>query len=163
MFARHKQKPQQHPDPKLRTMQADATLDWWRRNFKWVLIMGPGFFTLALIIGGIIGIYATNHSPLYTSAWQQVQTNPQVIAALGQPLDAGFLAQSQENPTTGQMIFNISGPNGDATVQHNAKRDNPQSDNWTTTSLLVYTRTNLGDQTIAIIQPTEPTDSPTEQ
>ncbi|QQE10108.1 hypothetical protein JD969_11340 [Planctomycetota bacterium] len=151
MFGKPKPPALRDIDPELRRRQADITLGWWKKNLKWVLLFGPGLFSVMLVLGGWYGLQTVKSSPVYVSGWEQVRESAEVKKALGQPIDEGFWAQGQMEGLGAVYVFNVKGPNGTATVQHTAERASEQSSDWQTVKLQVFTQTDLGNETITLV------------
>lgn len=87
---------------------------------------GIGCILLLLVCGGGIGLMVYMMMPVF-SIMQEAQTlaaeNPQVIAALGEPITFGQPQQESQNNETGEVTMSIpaSGPNGSATVRFSMK------------------------------------------
>lgn len=85
--------------------------NWWQKNWKWALPGGCiGCFGLILVF--VLGISALVFSVLkstdvYEESLQRAQTSPQVIEALGEPVEAGWLVSG---------AVNVTGPSGDANL-----------------------------------------------
>jgi len=69
---------------------------WLARNWVWAAILGVILLLLvaALFVGGILLLVETSfqHSGFYGDALTRARANPQVIAAIGEPIEAGWLA-----------------------------------------------------------------------
>jgi hypothetical protein len=85
---------------------------WWSRNKKWAIPVGCLGLLLALLLFlgfiaaiffGVMGIVKS--SGAYTEAVAQAQASPEVIQALGEPIEEGWFV-------TGNV--NTSGPSGEA-------------------------------------------------
>ncbi|MDR2871133.1 MAG: cytochrome c oxidase assembly factor 1 family protein [Xanthomonadaceae bacterium] len=109
----------------------DTPPSWWRRNWKWavpvtliaaiVLLCGGPF---ALIFGGISR--AMQSSEPYQHTLAQAQANPEVIAALGEPIEPGLFVGGNiaVNGPTGDANLSIplKGPRGRATAYVEARK-----------------------------------------
>jgi hypothetical protein len=90
-------------------MDNDTQKNWLNRNWKWL--------ALVAVIGGIVACIgcvilfgatifgALKSSEPYEMAMDRVQENETAVAALGAPIDAGFLVSGS---------IEISGPSGNA-------------------------------------------------
>jgi len=93
---------------------------------KWLLIGGLGcFFLIILGIGGCIGtlFFALNKAKdtaFYKDALALVQQDPQAQEALGTPIAGGTPTQFHFSTTSGgesgTLVFGVSGPKGEGTV-----------------------------------------------
>ena len=103
---------------------------WWDRNWYWVV--GGGCLVPILACGGCFGLSALflkgkmdNFSP-YKDAVAIATAHPDVIAELGEPIETGWLTQSQIQINNGQgsagMYIPLTGPNGSATVRVKATK-----------------------------------------
>jgi len=85
---------------------------WWHRNWKWfvpvlavvllTLLMGAMLAFMSAIFGMI------KSSDAYQYPLQQARRSPAAIAALGEPMDPGWLVMGN---------INVNGPSGDANLQ----------------------------------------------
>ncbi|HVK53377.1 MAG TPA: cytochrome c oxidase assembly factor Coa1 family protein [Pseudoxanthomonas sp.] len=99
---------------------AAPTRNWWERNWKWfvptLIVTGmlciAGF--IALVFGLINGLMRSSEP--YQTAMERAQTQPQVIAALGEPITAGWLVQgnisTQGTQGSADLAIPLSGPRG---------------------------------------------------
>ncbi len=103
---------------------------WWDRNWYWVL--GAGCLVPILACGGCFGLSALflkskidNFAP-YNDAVALAMSHPVVIAELGQPIETGWLTQSQIDISNGSgsagMYIPLNGPNGSATLRLKATK-----------------------------------------
>lgn len=104
-------------------MHATAPLPstWWRRNWKWCVPVLAALL-LALFAAFVFGILALvfgamKSSDPYQHAMARVQADPAVTAALGTPIQAGWLVQGN---------FSSNGPDGDANLS--IPLDGPKAD-----------------------------------
>lgn len=98
-----------------------AQSNWWQRNWKWFV---PVLATLLLalfaaFVFGIISLIfgAIKSSGPYQHAITRAQSDPAVIAALGEPIRAGWLVQGN---------INVNGASGDADLA--IPLDGPRAD-----------------------------------
>lgn len=93
---------------------------WWGRNWRWFLPVGcfgilalVGVFVLALVIFVFGAIKSTEG---YKNALAAAQSNPEVIEALGTPIEDGMFVsgKTESNGASGamEMMIPISGPKG---------------------------------------------------
>jgi hypothetical protein len=88
---------------------------WWSRNWKWalpvgcllpVVLCGGGLAVFFFVVfGAVTG--AIRSSDAYTEGMARARANPEVVAALGEPIESGFWI-------TGNI--NVSGPSGNVDV-----------------------------------------------
>jgi len=94
---------------------------------NWVLIIGVGCLAVVcacvVFVGGIFAVvFATIRSTdVYQQALQTAQSDPRVIEALGEPVEAGFMVSGSVRMNAGEggtadLSIPISGPNGSGTV-----------------------------------------------
>ncbi|MAW95775.1 MULTISPECIES: cytochrome c oxidase assembly factor Coa1 family protein [unclassified Leeuwenhoekiella] len=98
---------------------------WWSRNWKWVVPLG-GCFTI--IIGGILllgtAIFGFFSSVKSSTGADEIllmaQTNPQVIEALGEPIEedgiGSYSVKINNGHKTSEVTLPISGPKSSATL-----------------------------------------------
>lgn len=98
------------------------------RNWKWMLPVG----CLGLIlvgVGVIAGIFlvamsAMKSSDVYKGALERARSNPEAVAALGEPIKDGWLVQGNVNFSGGSGTANlqipVSGPKNSGTVRARA-------------------------------------------
>lgn len=111
---------------------------------RWVV--GCGLVGLACVLGcGVCGglflasIFAViKSSTPYQLALEQVQHDPQVVAQLGEPIEAGWLAtgnlEIKNSDGRADLDFTVTGPRGSADVHTLATLSGGQ---WKLTKLLV--------------------------
>lgn len=98
--------------------------NWWERNWKWlvpvgcltvVLLFVAGF---ALVITFVFGMM--KQSSAYSEALEIARADPAVVAALGTPIEDGFMVSGNisENGPSGraELSIPVSGPRGTATI-----------------------------------------------
>jgi hypothetical protein len=98
--------------------------NWWGRNWKWFVPVGCLSIVLLFVL--VIGLLVTfvfgmlKHSGGYDGALQVARANPQVVAALGTPIEDGWMVSGNINESgpsgSADMAIPISGPRGSATV-----------------------------------------------
>lgn len=136
---------------------------WWSRNWKWVVPVGC-LLPLLLIVGCIGSIFmvattAMKSSDVYKDALVKASSDPEVVAALGTPITAGFFTNGKINTSgsTGDAAFSIplSGPNGKGTIELEAKKS---GGDWTYEKLVVeIEKTKQRIDLLAKSEPEEPT------
>ena len=93
---------------------------------KW-LAFGCGGCLVLIILGALgmgavmyFGLGALKSTDVYKTALQNAQNSPEVQAALGTPIEAGFMLAGSMKNENGQgsadINFPISGPKGEGTV-----------------------------------------------
>ncbi|MHC4414118.1 MAG: cytochrome c oxidase assembly factor Coa1 family protein [Planctomycetota bacterium] len=115
---------------------------WWGRHWKWVVPVGVlvpvvfcgGIFTLIVAIAfGVL-----KHTDPYTQAVARARADAEVTAALGSPIDEGFLVSGNFEVSGhsghADLAIPISGPNGSGTVYLVAERS---AGTWAFTTLEV--------------------------
>lgn len=94
---------------------------WWARNWKWAVPVGL-MCSVVLFCGGILALFAgvlgmMKQTDVYQIAFAEIRRNPEVIAALGTPIDAGWMASGNvriDNDTgDARLDFSVSGPKGE--------------------------------------------------
>ena len=116
--------------------------NWWQRNWKWVVPVG-GVAVLALFVGAIFAVLSLvsgmmRSSEPYRHALAAAQASPEVVAALGEPIEPGFMPTGNINvsPNEGKadLSIGVKGPDGEATVYVEATRKRRR---WTYQTLVV--------------------------
>lgn len=115
---------------------------WWQRHWRWAIpllcVFCLGIFAgvLALFMSVLFG--AMRSSDVYTTAMQRARDNPQVIAALGAPIEpAWYLTGSLETSDASgnaDLLIPISGPKGEGQLSIAAEKSAGQ---WTYSTLIV--------------------------
>lgn len=98
------------------------------RNWKWMLPVGclGLIFVVVAVIGGIffIAISAMKSSEVYKGALERARSNPEAVAALGEPIKDGWLVQGNVNFSgqsgTANLQIPVSGPKNSGTVRARA-------------------------------------------
>lgn len=111
---------------------------------KWIFIGCGGcltFVVLGLIAVGVFmaGIFSMiKSSGGYKDALARVKASPEVVAALGEPIETGFFVGGSTNATptenTADIQFSVSGPNGTANVRYKGSKTTAE---WEPTILTV--------------------------
>jgi hypothetical protein len=114
---------------------------WFSRNWKWLIPVGCG---LPLLCCGVFGIgtYFTvskviQGTPVFAEAIEKANTNPEVTAALGQPVTPGFMLSGEVKESgggggTANFTIPLEGPKGKGSLEVNASR---VGGTWTFNSL----------------------------
>ena len=89
--------------------------NWWSRNWKWalpvgcllpLLLCGGGALLFIFVIYGVV-TGAIKNSDAYSEGMARARANPEVVAALGEPIESGFWISGS---------INVNGPSGDVDV-----------------------------------------------
>jgi hypothetical protein len=97
---------------------------WWGRNWKWVVPVLAAFL-LALFAAFVLGVLGLvfgmmKSSEPYRHAVGRAQSDPQVIAALGSPVMAGWFVQGSFTHDgasgTADLSIPLDGPTADGTL-----------------------------------------------
>jgi len=105
-------------------MNTSEKQNWWSRNWKWFVPTGC-LGLIILVLGFIASIMmiafgVMKSSNVYEQAMIETRSNIEVIEALGEPIEDGFLLTGEINVhgTLGEANFaiKISGPKGEGTV-----------------------------------------------
>ncbi len=115
---------------------------WWQRHWRWAIpllcVFCLGFFAgvLALFMSVLFG--AMRSSDVYITAMQRVRDSPQVVAALGAPIEpAWYLTGNLETSGTSgkaDLKIPISGPKGEGQLSIAAEKNAGQ---WKYSTLIV--------------------------
>ena len=113
-----------HPMPPEGSAAPAPRPGWWSRNWKW--FVPTGCLTLVVLftvfIAGIVLIVfgAMKSSDAYKTAVARAKAHPEVIAALGTPIEEGLFVSGKTNVegSSGQadLTIPISGPKGKAKI-----------------------------------------------
>ena len=105
-------------------MDQPSKQSWWGRNWKWVVPVGC--LAPLLVCGGSIALIfvfvfgVIRSSEPYTEALARAKANPDVKAALGEPIEAGYWVNGSIDISgasgTAKIAIPISGPKKSATV-----------------------------------------------
>ncbi|MHC5113904.1 MAG: cytochrome c oxidase assembly factor Coa1 family protein [Planctomycetota bacterium] len=103
---------------------------WWMRNWKWAVPIGAAgvglcvVAFLALLVGGILGVIRSTE--VYQTAVLEARRTPEVIGALGVPIEEGMLVAGniEVSPSSGfaDLAIPIEGPDGNATIYVTAEK-----------------------------------------
>lgn len=103
---------------------------WLARNWLWFV---PVFLVVLVILAGAAGagwlfwsMGKIKSSDPYQMTLQQVQSDPQVLQRLGEPVEDAFFVQAVQWSVTGDrgdatLTFNVSGPTGTGHVRSQAR------------------------------------------
>ncbi len=105
--------------------------NWFKRNWKWFIpavvlaLILMCVSCAALLMTTVFG--AIKSSDVYKQALTQAQVNPEVIAALGEPVEPGFLVSGSVE-TSGQagqadLSIPLSGPQASGTLYVSAVKE----------------------------------------
>jgi len=97
---------------------------WWSRNWKWFVPVGclSILATCGCCIGGsvLFSVNAVKNSRSYTEAIRLAKEDPDVKAALGTPIEAGWMTQFSANASAGEtktaIRIPLSGPKGEGAL-----------------------------------------------
>jgi len=116
--------------------------NWFARNWKWAA--PTGCLLMVLLVGAFIGtifffVFSMMKSnDAYQHSLEVARHNPEVVAALGQPIEDGWFVSGnfEENGPSGVANFSIplKGPKGGATVYVEAHKNAGQ---WNYNTLVV--------------------------
>jgi len=106
---------------------AQPQRSWWNRNWKWVVPVGCLVLLLPLLaitgfVGTILAIVfgSIKSSDAYEEALARARANPAVVAALGEPVEDGWLVGGniQVNGPSGSadLSSSLHGPKGKGTL-----------------------------------------------
>ncbi len=115
---------------------------WWGRNWKWVVPVGclGAILLLALFIGAIVALVfgVIRSSDVYQDAVETARASAAVQAALGSPVEAGYLVTGSINVSgsggSADLAIPLSGPDGEATLYAVASKSGGQ---WVFSTLVV--------------------------
>jgi hypothetical protein len=120
----------QQPNPYQPYPLRQPPRSWWSRNWKWLLpvcigapiLVCAGFVTLIVSLAfGII-----RNTEVYAQAVYTARTDAAVVAAIGTPIEEGFLVSGniEVNSQSGyaDLAIPISGPYGSATIYADAEK-----------------------------------------
>lgn len=128
--------PPSPPDP------TQPKTNWWTRNWKW--FVPTGCLSLVMLLAGFVALLvvlifgAMKSSDVYKEAVAKAKARPEVINALGSPIETGmFLSGSTNiNGASGEanLAIPISGPHGKGTIYVAATKS---AGIWTYSTLVV--------------------------
>jgi hypothetical protein len=114
----------------------DQTIDspqksWWARNWPWLVPVGCVGLIL-LLIGFVVAILAVvsasiRSSEPYRLALENARNNAEVVAAIGEPIEVGWLVSGSINVTgpsgEADLSLPLRGPAGAATLYLTATKE----------------------------------------
>ncbi len=103
---------------------------WWSRNWKWVVPTGCLGMALALASLVVLMVWSVGRmmksSDAYRMAIARAKANPEVVRALGEPIEEGFFVsgsiQTAGSSGSASLTCPIRGPKGKGTVYVEAVR-----------------------------------------
>ena len=113
-----------HPIPPQGGVALVPRPGWWSRNWTWFVPLGC-LSMVVLIVLFVLGIVlivfgALKSSDAYKTAVARAKSNPEVVAALGEPIEEGMFLSGKTNVegSSGEadLTIPISGPKGKAKV-----------------------------------------------
>jgi len=132
---------------------------WWDRNWFWVVpggclgCLGLALGSCALLLGGMLGMVRS--SDVGHMALERARSHPEVVEALGEPIDAGWLVSGQfafdEQSGSASLVIPISGPRGSGRIHVEAHKTGGQ---WRFDSLDVEIEGR--DEPIQLLAPGDP-------
>lgn len=103
---------------------------WWARNWKWVV--PSGCLAMFVALAGFVALLVWSvgrmmkSSEAYRMAIAKARANPEVVQALGEPIEEGFFVsgsiQTAGSSGTASLTCPIHGPKGKGTVYVEAVR-----------------------------------------
>ncbi len=117
---------------------------WIERHYRWALPTGCATI-LAVGVAVVAILYIARFSRFretqpFAGALERVRGMPGPVVSLGQPIEPGWYFEGVINYKVGKAEFSfpVSGPNGRATVEVKARRDN---DRWIYATIVVRNTT----------------------
>lgn len=103
---------------------APRSPSWWGRNWKWAVPVGclgmillPAACTGAIFLA-VFGLM--RGSEPFNEALARAREHPEVVAALGEPVEAGFFVSGSIDVSGGSgeadFAFTVTGPDGEGTL-----------------------------------------------
>ena len=129
-----------HPMPPQGVAVPAPRPSWWMRNWKWFVPVGC-LTMVVLITVFVLGIVlivfgALKSSDAYKTAVARAKANPEVVAALGEPIEEGMFLSGTTNVDgssgNADLTIPISGPKGKAKVYAIATK---RAGRWTYSTL----------------------------
>jgi Cytochrome oxidase complex assembly protein 1 len=104
--------------------------NWWTRNWKWFVPTGCLtflFLFVAFVFSIVLLVFgAMKSTDVYKGALAKAKASPEVIEALGSPIDDGLFVSGSTNANgaTGEsnLSIPISGPKGKGTIYVKAEK-----------------------------------------
>jgi hypothetical protein len=123
-------------------VNTNAEKNWFARNWKWAA--PTGCLLMVLLVGAFIGtifffVFSMMRSnDAYQHSLEAARHNPEVVAALGQPIEEGWFVSGNYEETGPSGVANFSiplkGPKGGATIYVEAHKSAGQ---WNYNTLVV--------------------------
>lgn len=134
--------------PSLKPLPTDADVARAHKTVQFLVIMG--IVLMVVMCSCIVGVFLASKqiakdSELYQLVVEELQTNPQVIQSLGEPIEIGDWPYGMEDLASGQadLLLNATGPRNTAKIQARGAKLNPttgeldpETGEWTITYLL---------------------------
>ena len=113
-----------HPMPPQGGAMPAERPGWWSRNWQWFVPVGclSILLVVVLFVAGIVLIVfgAMKSSDAYKTAVARAKANPEVVAAIGTPIEEGMFVSGKTNVdgSSGEadLTIPISGPKGKAKI-----------------------------------------------
>jgi hypothetical protein len=104
--------------------------NWLQKNWKWLVPTGclGSALLCVLFVGGILMVVTTaiKSSDAYQVALERARANPEVVEALGEPIEPGFMPTGsiEVNGSSGyaDLGIPISGPKSSGTIYVQAQK-----------------------------------------
>ncbi len=101
-------------------MTQGSNKGWLEKNWKWVLpvgCVGTLLVVAALIVSLAVALFSMfRSSDVYAGALEQAIRHPEVIAALGEPVEPGWMVSGSMSvtaaPGEADLAIPLGGPNG---------------------------------------------------
>ncbi len=113
-----------HPMPPQGGAAPGPRPGWWSRNWKWFVPVGC-LSMVVLVVIFVLGIVllvfgALKSSDAYKTAVARAKANPEVVAALGEPIEEAMFLSGKTNVDgssgDADLTIPISGPKGSAKI-----------------------------------------------
>lgn len=136
----------------------DPSRPWWVRHRMRALLatmaiplaVGAVAFVVTVMVvqGGV------KRHPVFAAALEQVRASREVTAALGTPIEPGVMTMggAGQEPGTYEIMFSVSGPDGEAGVRVFAREDGGAAAGWAVTFLDVGVKTRAGAERIITLR-----------
>ena len=102
-------------------------MDWLKKH--WLKLVGGCGCLMFLVCGGFIGLLfiaasAIKETTSYTEPLMKAQAHPQIVEALGEPIEPGFPSFNSNTAlngvTTNDLQIPVSGPKGEGIIMVNS-------------------------------------------
>lgn len=125
-------------------MQGKPQKNWLERNWKWLVAISLlgiiGLFVAFVLAILLIVTSAAKSSDAYALAMSTARSSPELTAALGEPIEAGFFVTgniSVSGPSgRAELSIPLKGPKAAATLYVNARKS---AGKWTIKELIAET------------------------